>query len=420
MTETAQNKTDKKSFLDWTLLLIVAALVVWGLIMQYSASSYNLELVLNQGGYALGGFAVLFIVSFVPVRFLYKLSVIAFAGAMAATAATLVIGKVVKGARRWVKLGPITFQPSEILKAALIMMLAMVLCKFFHEINQLEQITVKEMYTQAHELGVWNYLSGRIAKLKEKGFLTYIKERRGLLYALLVMVAAAGFVVVLTKDLGTAVIIFGIGFCMLLVISPDFKYLIVILLLAAAAAIGFISMFDYRKDRIDAWLHLAKNESDLGYQIQQGLYAIGSGGWFGRGLGKSIQKDFLPEPQTDMIYAVVCEELGIIGGIILIVLFVLLILRLRKIYIETADLYGKMIITGVTAHIGIQAVINMAVVANLIPNTGVPLPFISYGGTSVLILLTEIGMVMSVRRKELDRLKNSVYDTSYSVENQTT
>lgn len=385
--------------LDWTLLLIVAVLVIMGLIMQYSASSYDLELVKKQGIFALAGFAVLFVVSRLPARFFYKLSVAAFALSMAAVAATMVLGRNIKGAKRWIEIGPLNFQPSELLKAALVMILAAVLCKYFHEINNLERITVKEFFRRRKEIRLGSFL----------------RERKGYILPILIVIAAAAFVAVLTKDLGTAVIIFGIGFCMLLVISPGVRYLITILIAAGAASIGLILLFPYRMGRISAWLDLEGNTSDLGYQIQQGLYAIGSGGWFGRGLGKSIQKDFIPEPQTDMIFTIVCEELGIIGGIILIVLFVLLILRLRKIYNETADLFGKMIITGVTAHIGLQAIINMAVMANLIPNTGVPLPFISYGGTSLLILLTEIGMVMAVRKKGVDRSRDNVYDTSYAV-----
>ena len=392
-------KTEKRSMLDWTLLLIVAVLVIMGLIMQYSASSYDLELVKKQGIFALAGFAVLFVVSRLPARFFYKLSVAAFALSMAAVAATMVLGRNIKGAKRWIEIGPLNFQPSELLKAALVMILAAVLCKYFHEINNLERITVKEFFRRRKEIRLGSFL----------------RERKGYILPILIVIAAAAFVAVLTKDLGTAVIIFGIGFCMLLVISPGIRYLITILIAAGAASIGLILLFPYRMGRISAWLDLEGNTSDLGYQIQQGLYAIGSGGWFGRGLGKSIQKDFIPEPQTDMIFTIVCEELGIIGGIILIVLFVLLILRLRKIYNETADLFGKMIITGVTAHIGLQAIINMAVMANLIPNTGVPLPFISYGGTSLLILLTEIGMVMAVRKKGVDRSRDNVYDTGYAV-----
>ena len=385
--------------LDWTLLLIVAVLVIMGLIMQYSASSYDLGLVKKQGIFALAGFAVLFVVSRLPARFFYKISIVAFAFSMAAVAATMVLGRNIKGAKRWIEIGPINFQPSELLKAALVMFLAAVLCKYFHGINNLERVTVKEFFRRRKEIRLGSFL----------------RERRGYLLPILIMIAAAAFVAVLTKDLGTAVIIFGIGFCMLLVISPGVRYLITILIAAGAASIGLILLFPYRMGRISAWLDLEGNTSDLGYQIQQGLYAIGSGGWFGRGLGKSIQKEFIPEPQTDMIFTIVCEELGIIGGIILIILFVLLILRLRKIYNETADLFGKMIITGVTAHIGLQAIINMAVMANLIPNTGVPLPFISYGGTSLLILLTEIGMVMAVRKKGVDRSKDNVYDTGYAV-----
>ena len=143
-----------------------------------------------------------------------------------------------------------------------------------------------------------------------------------------------------------------------------------------------------------------RRTAENGYQTMQGLYAIGSGGLFGRGLGQSIQKQgFIPEAQNDMIFSIICEELGILGAVGLIVVFLMLIWRFKFIAEGAPDRYGSLIVVGVMSHIGIQVLINMCVVTNVIPNTGVTLPFISYGGTSLVFLLIEIGIVLSVSRQ---------------------
>ena len=164
------------------------------------------------------------------------------------------------------------------------------------------------------------------------------------------------------------------------------------------AGLALIFGTGYRSARIDAWLHPETAEN--GYQTMQALYAIGSGGIFGRGLGQSIQKmGYIPFAQNDMIFSVICEELGLIGGIGLIIVFVMLIWRFRFIAEGAPDRFGSLLVVGVLCHIGIQVLINMAVVTNVIPNTGVPLPFISYGGSSLIFLFFEIGIVLSVSRQ---------------------
>ena len=151
----------------------------------------------------------------------------------------------------------------------------------------------------------------------------------------------------------------------------------------------------YQLDRITAWVD--PTATDTGYQTLQGLYAIGSGGFFGRGLGQSLQKlGFVPEPQNDMIFSIICEELGLFGATLLILMFMFMIYRFMVIASNAPDLMGSLLVVGVMAHIGIQVILNIAVVTNTIPNTGVTLPFISYGGTSVLFLMLEMGMVLSV------------------------
>ena len=375
-------KNAKTGFMDWTLLLIVIVLVVMGLIMQYSASSYDIELVRSQGMYAAIGIALIFILRMIPAWFFHKAALVAYIITMLLTVAAGLVGRSVKGARRWIAIGPFTFQPSEALKVALIMFIAALICKYYTQIQQIPYISM------------W----GHVKQVFHREEQTYLKDHKGYIIMFLLISAAAGVVVLVNKDFGTGLIIFIIGIAMVWVMSPRGIWLLGVLALGVVAAVGVILAFPYRRDRITAWLHLDQTTSDLGYQIKEGLYAIGSGGWFGRGLGKSVQKEIIPEPQTDMIYSIVCEELGVIGGIVVIVLFVLLILRLKKNYDQTVDLFGKMIIAGVMTHVGIQAAMNMAVLTGLIPNTGVPLPFISYGGTSLLCLLVEIGLVMSVRR----------------------
>ena len=156
---------------------------------------------------------------------------------------------------------------------------------------------------------------------------------------------------------------------------------------------------NFRLRRIIVWLAPEKHASDWGYQVMQGLYAIGSGGFFGKGLGNSVQKTIIPEVQNDMILSIICEELGVFGAIMVLMLFGLLLYRLLFISQNAPDIYGALIVAGIFAHIALQVILNVAVVINLIPTTGITLPFVSYGGTSVLFLMTEMGIALGVSRK---------------------
>ena len=195
---------------------------------------------------------------------------------------------------------------------------------------------------------------------------------------------------------------------MLFVASPEYKRFIGIGVTGATLAavfVIFLTRMDsmeglgFRSNRILAWLNPENYSSGTGFQTLQSLYAIGSGGIFGKGLGQSMQKlGFLPEMQNDMIFSIICEELGLFGGICIIMMFILLIWRLMIIASNASDLFGALLVVGVMAHIAIQVILNIAVVTNTIPNTGISLPFISYGGSSVMFLLIEIGLVLSVGR----------------------
>ena len=189
---------------------------------------------------------------------------------------------------------------------------------------------------------------------------------------------------------------------MLLIVGKDIRCL---LGLMAAAIVGgsiFIATASFRMERVKVWLHPEKYQKEGGFQVLQALYAIGSGGLFGKGIGKGVQKlGYVPESQNDMIFTVICEELGIVGALAVILMFVFIVYRLWLIAMNSQDLFGALLTIGVMAHISVQTVINLAVVTSIFPNTGVPLPFMSYGGTSIMGLLVEMGMVFSVSKRNI-------------------
>jgi cell division protein FtsW len=205
--------------------------------------------------------------------------------------------------------------------------------------------------------------------------------------------------VIAYNNLSTAIIIMGIAVVMVFVSSP--KYAPFVLIGAGAVLVASVFVFsnsgNYRLERIQIWLH--PEDYDKGYQTLQGLYAIGSGGLFGKGLGESIQKlGFVPEAQNDMIFSIICEELGLFGAICVILMFLLLLWRFLLIALKAKDMFGSYLMIGIMTHIALQVILNIAVVTNTIPNTGITLPFISYGGTSIMILLAEMGVALSVSK----------------------
>ena len=225
------------------------------------------------------------------------------------------------------------------------------------------------------------------------------KKKKGMLELFRTLVLILPIVgLVGTSNLSTAVIILGIAVILVFVSSPF--YLPFVGLFGAGA--GFMGIFlgleSYRLERIAIWRDPESYEK--GFQTIQGLYAIGSGGLFGTGLGGSIQKlGFVPEAQNDMIFSIICEELGLVGAGILLLLFLVLIWRFFLVSVHAPDLLGSLIAAGVMGHISIQVILNVAVVTNTIPNTGITLPFVSYGGTSILFLLAEMGLVLGISRK---------------------
>ena len=279
-------------------------------------------------------------------------------------------GVEINGQKRWINLIPgvkslPTYQPTEIVKIALILVFAYMINRCIKNIDR-----IPVMFTM-----------------------------------ILMLAPLAGLVVI--NNLSSGIIIAGIGCFMYFIASRRKKLYWVVLILAAAAValiyfdpnilVSLHLVEDYQLSRIEVWKDPASDPLDKGFQVLQGLYAIGSGGLFGKGLGSSVQKlGFIPESHNDMIFSIICEELGIFGAVCVIGLFAYMIYRFVYIILRAPDLYGAMIVSGVMIHIALQVILNIAVVTNTIPNTGVTLPFISYGGTSVAILLAEMGMVLSV------------------------
>lgn len=363
-------KKTKKSYFDYSLMFLIIFMLAFGLLMLYSTSSYNAAIEFGDSTYYLKkqfkstllGLAVMFIVANIDYHKLTWAGIVGYVTSLILIALVLSpLGNEVNGARRWIIIGGMSIQPAEVAKLALIMLLALV-------INNRRQ--------NIRKLGV----TARI-------------------FALCILPAAE--ILLITKNMSSALIIVGITFVMLFVASPKYSHYII--LGAAGVSLIFAYLFlgsGFRSERVDAWMDPESYASGKGYQTLQALYAIGSGGLTGKGLGQSVQKlGYIPEAQNDMIFSIICEELGLFGGIAVILLFLMMIWRLLVIANNAEDLYGSMIVIGVMAHISIQVVLNIAVVTNVLPNTGITLPFISYGGTSILFLMMEMGLVLAVSKQ---------------------
>lgn len=366
--ETENRKTH--SFYDYSLLFLILFLVCFGLVMIYSTSSYNAARTLGDPTYYLRrqamlggiGIIIMLVVSKIDYHiFITKLPIIKlrpvtilYILCMGLQILVMVVGDEIKGAKRWLPLGPLgQFQPSELSKVAVILFTAYIV-----------------------------HLAPR--KLdKFRGFLRVV-------FFICPLIA-----LILIENFSTALIVCVIMVAICFVASKKKIYFILSGGLFAAIGSIFIFFVSYRNTRIDVWLNVETHEK--GYQILQGLYAIATGGVFGKGLGESIQKlGFIPESHNDMIFTVICEELGLFGAVALIIIFLLMIWRLFIIAINAPDLFGGLLASGVLAHIAVQVLINIAVVTNSIPSTGIPLPFISYGGSSLMVLLFEMGIALSV------------------------
>ena len=366
------NRKRRSGYFDYSLLFVWIFIMLLGYVLLYSASSYTALNKYNSSIYFLKnqliatamGLVVMIPMIFFDYRILKKFSKIIYGASIVSVFLVLTpMGIEANGARRWVDLKIVSFQPAELVKISVILLTAFLLSKCGRDALK-------------HGKICWQ------------------------IYSISIFGAAVLFVV--TSNLSSAIIVLGIG-AVMLIVAGACKFFTGII--AAGIGVGVVSLFflgefsdlGFRFSRIAVWRNPEAYMDKGGYQVMQGLYAIGSGGLFGKGLGNSAQKlGYVPEASNDMIFSIVCEELGIFGALCIIALFIFLIRRMRYIASNASDLFGSMVVVGVLAHISIQVVLNIAVVTNFIPNTGVSLPFISYGGTSLMFLMIEMGMVLSV------------------------
>lgn len=361
----------QSAYFDYSLLFITIFMVCFGLVMLYSASSYEASMEFGNSKYYLMsqlkaviiGTVLMILVIKIDYHF-YKnpiIALLAYFGSLAVGMLVLTpIGISANGANRWIGLGGFSVQVCEVIKIGLIIFMAFVIEK-------------------------------KSRKLKNIGTFAL---------CMLFVVIPAAVVAFVTIDLSSAVVVGAIGVIMLLIACPRFSYFIAMAAAAVAMFALAIAIEPYRLERIEVWLHPEQYAKEGGFQVLQSLYSLGSGGLFGKGLGKGIQKlGYVPEAQNDMIFTVICEELGVVGGIAVILMFIFMIWRFMIISNNAPDLYGSLLVVGVMAHISVQTVMNIAVVTNTMPNTGVTLPFMSYGGSSIMCLLVEIGIVLSVSKR---------------------
>ena len=377
-TKRKRTREKEKLYYDYDLLLVIIFLMCFGLVMLYSSSAYSAQVdykndmffFTTQAMIGIIGFIVMFIVSKIDYHLYgaYAKELFWFSMFLMALVQTP-LGKTVNGARRWIRLpGGLSLQPAEFTKIAVILFIAYEICLLRQKAKKRDGIKILLGYGLVATLGVF----------------------------------------LLTDNLSTAIIVFAITCILIFVVHPKTKPFIAGVIVAGIVGIIGIIFLKYtlaksdnfRMRRIIAWLNPEANADTDSYQFLQGLYAIGSGGFFGKGLGNSTQKlHAIPEAQNDMILAVICEELGVFGAIIILCLFAFMLYRLLFIARNAPDLYGALIATGIFAHIALQVTLNIGVVTGLLPTTGVTLPFISYGGTAIVILLAEMGIALGISSK---------------------
>ena len=363
----------ERDYYDYNLLAIVILLTCFGLVMLYSTSAY--EAMVETGGDDMSYFrkqALISIAALLAALFgsqidyhvLARFAMPFYWLSVGLLVITKFVGRTVNGARRWIYFGPVSFQPAEMAKLAIILFLPVLIVKMGHKLKGWRAPAV---------VFAFGFISA---------FCTYV----------------------FTDNLSTAIIILGITVILIFITHPKtIPFVIggavgvVLIGILVYVLINSASSGSFRIRRIQVWLDPESNASAGGYQVMQALYAIGSGGFFGKGLGNSAQKlGALPEAQNDMIFSIICEELGVFGAVLVILMFVFMLYRLFFIAQNAPDLLGSLIASGIFVHIALQLVLNIAVVTNLIPTTGITLPFVSYGGTSILFLMAEMALALSV------------------------
>ena len=360
-------RVDDKGMLDVPFLVLILLLVSIGLLMMFSASyarAYyktgdSVYFFVRQAGFAAFGLVAMYFASRIDCHIWQRMAKLVYAVTILLLIGVLVMGESSHGAKRWIKIAGQQFQPSEIAKFSIV-------CMF----------------------------SAMVAQYKEKmaefryGVLAFV----GILLPILLLVA-------LEKHLSAIMILGLVSVNMMFTGGTKKRWLLLGIGAALVFLVIYITVMGYAGDRVTAWLDPEKDAGDTGYQIVQSQYAIGSGGLFGLGFGKGRQKYlYLPEEHNDYIFAIVCEELGFVGALGIIILFALLIIRGYWIALHAPDRFSTMLAMGLTTLLAVQVILNIGVVSNLLPSTGVALPFFSYGGTTLLMNLGEMGIILSISR----------------------
>ena len=383
-----KKRSAKSGYYDFNLVAVVILLICFGLVMLYSTSAYTAQVKFGNDMNFFTKQTIISVVSLLAALFVSKFDyhVLYYVGKVSYWLSFFLMamvkftpwGEEVNGAKRWLKLFGIQalqFQPAEVAKIAAIIFIPCLIMKMGREIT----------------------------------------TRRGLLKLLAYGLGLAAAAFYLTENLSTAMIIAGITIIMIFIAHPNKRLflmwggilavLVVLARIMLQITLGEMTLDmdnveSFRLARVLVWLNPEKYSSEGGYQIMQALYAIGSGGFFGKGLGNSIQKlGPVPEAQNDMIFSIICEELGVFGGMVVLLLFGYMLYRLFFIAQNAPDFYGSLMVSGILIHIALQVILNICVVLNWIPTTGITLPFFSYGGTSIMFLMAEMGIALSVSRE---------------------
>ena len=356
--------------MDYTFLILLLTLLAVGLGMLYSASyaqsrydtgyTDSTRYLQKQAACALIGLVAMVVLSRFPTEFWYRMAWPLYGISIALLLMVLLFGQSVNGARRWISIAGIQFQPSEIAKFTMILLFARLTREF-----------------------------GPDARTFRYGVLGFGVALLGILVPL-----------ALEKHLSAIMLMGMVAVVMMFIAGTHPKWLLAGAGFAAAFVVVYITFMGYAGDRVTAWLHPEADPSDTGYQILQSLYAIGSGGVLGLGLGRSKQKYlYLPFQYNDYIFAIICEEIGILGALLIIALFMALILRGYWIALKAPDRFSTVLAAGLTTLIAVQTVLNLGVVTNLLPSTGIALPFFSYGGTALAVNLGEMGILLGISRR---------------------
>lgn len=386
-----------KGSIDITFFLSLMTIVTVGLVMLFSASytySYyhrggSTVIFVRQLEFVIIGLVLMWVISRIRYEYFRYFSKLMAVISLALLGIVLLLPEYKPGFKRWINLGFTTFQPSEIAKIGLIMLLAYLLEKDSKIITGKIPSEIKALR--------------RISEITNGKIVIYKSFTTVVFYGIIIMLFAG--LVFLENHVSGTILILGLGVIMLFMGEVKNKWFFIVgavaILLIAVLIINPQILAKYAGERIVAWLDKDYKPTEVGgrWQINNSLYAIGSGGLTGTGLGQSKQKHlYVSEPQNDFIFSIVCEELGFIGAAAIIILFAFFIYRGIKIGLRAKDKFSSLLVIGISFQIGIQVALNIAVVSDFMPNTGISLPFFSAGGTSVVILLMEMGMILSVSR----------------------